>query len=118
VPNQVLTHEDYAVASDTGRKLGDRLAAFAKRQDWNRTLGGGGYMAQLASMVENFGAMGVVEPTKGPGLPGAPETVEVETVGEPTTTMVDERPPHERHPHRFDPKTADKYRRYPRGLRS
>lgn len=66
VPNQVLTRENYDVVMDKDRSLGERLAAFANRAAWIRGLGAKSYTDQINNMVNNFGALGVVEVREGP----------------------------------------------------
>lgn len=60
VPNQVLSAENYRIVMDTALPRDERLAAFNKRADWDRTLGVG-YQQQLVNMVEHFDRQGIVE---------------------------------------------------------
>lgn len=60
VPNQVLDVENYAKVMDLALSREERLAAFNKRSDWDRTLGVG-YENQLVNMVEHFDRQGIVE---------------------------------------------------------
>lgn len=67
VPNQVLSAENYAIVMDEKLPRDERLAAFNKRADWDRTLGVG-YQQQLVNMVEHFDRQGIVEVR--PGIAG------------------------------------------------
>jgi hypothetical protein len=66
VPNQVLTEESYDKVMDESLPLGERMAAFAARSFWTRTLGNGSYTDQINYMIANFGTLGVVEVREGP----------------------------------------------------
>jgi hypothetical protein len=73
VPNQVLTAADYARVMDPSLPLEERQAAFSRRAEWVRPLGDFNSpppAVQMMTMVESFGAMGVVEVR--PGIPGDP----------------------------------------------
>lgn len=59
VPNQVLSEENYQQVMDASLSREQRLAAFNKRSDWNRTLGL--HDQQLANMIHRFPEMGIVE---------------------------------------------------------
>jgi len=62
VPNWVLTTAAYNIVMDTARPLEERLAAFARRADWDRPLGlKKSYTEQINSLVANISQMGVVE---------------------------------------------------------
>lgn len=79
VPNNVLTEESYAKVMNEKLPLEERLAAFAQRSLWIRPLGTTSYTDQINNMIDNFGAMGVVEVRKGPGDPhNFPAEIEVE----------------------------------------
>jgi len=79
VPNNVLTEENYAKVMDEDLPLADRLAAFAQRSLWIRPLGTISYTDQINNMIDNFGALGVVEVRKGPSdRENFPATLEVE----------------------------------------
>jgi hypothetical protein len=79
VPNQVLTEEEYEKVMDETLPLGDRLAAFAKRSFWTRTLGNGSYTDQINTMIDSFGTLGVVEVREGPSdHQNFPAQIEVE----------------------------------------
>ena len=49
---------------NTALPLEERLAAFNRQEDWDRTLGVG-YMKQLENMITRFPDMGIVEVRKG-----------------------------------------------------
>ncbi len=79
VPNEVLAEEDYRIVMNTQLERTDRIAAFNRRQRWVRTLGGGGYLSEINSMIADFGDMGVLELRPGlPGDPDFPPTMQVE----------------------------------------
>ncbi len=81
VPNQVLDVENYRKVMDTALPRDERLAAFNKRSDWDRTLGVG-YQQQLVNMVEHFDRQGIVEVR--PGIaddPDFPPVMQVEDRG-------------------------------------
>jgi hypothetical protein len=69
VPNQVLTHGNYEIVTDTSRPLSERTAAFEQRAFWLRWLTGG-YLQQINEMIASFGKLGVVQT-----LPGAADGV-------------------------------------------
>ena len=72
VPNQAMTPPDYKIVMDASAKLEDRMAAFARRAQWNKQLTvQGNYLAQINSMVADIAQMGVVEQHPGP-TDGAP----------------------------------------------
>lgn len=82
VPNQVLSDKAYQVVMDTTKPRADRVSAFATREDWFRSLGAGGYLAQINKMAQDISAVGVVETRPGPvGDPDFPPTMEVEQLG-------------------------------------
>ncbi|QFQ97565.1 catalase [Streptomyces phaeolivaceus] len=60
VPNHVLAEEDYLIAVDTTRPREERLAAFARRANWDRWLPTP-YLATINAMVKDFGRLGLVE---------------------------------------------------------
>jgi len=81
VPNQVLDVENYRKVMDATLPRDERLAAFNKRSDWDRTLGVG-YQQQLVNMVEHFDRQGIVEVR--PGIaddPDIPPVMQVEDRG-------------------------------------
>lgn len=81
VPNQVLDVENYRKVMNTALPRDERLAAFNKRSDWDRTLGVG-YQQQLVNMVEHFDRQGIVEVR--PGIaddPDFPPVMQVEDRG-------------------------------------
>lgn len=80
VPNQVLSEENYQQVKDLSLSREERLAAFTKRSDWNRTLGP--HDQQLANMIDRFPEMGIVEVR--PGIendPDFPPVMQVEDRG-------------------------------------
>jgi hypothetical protein len=67
VPNQALTPPDYAIVMDGSAKIEDRMAAFARRAQWNEPLTAqGNYVVQINSMVADIAQVGVVEQLPGP----------------------------------------------------
>jgi len=81
VPNQVLSEVNYRKVMDENLSREDRLAAFNRRSDWDRTLGVG-YDMQLANMIDGFSDMGIVEVR--PGMindPDFPPVMQVEDRG-------------------------------------
>lgn len=80
VPNQVLTAEAYQVVMDPSRPREERLAAYANRASWVRSLKGS-TAEQMEQMVNTFGQMGVVELRPGlPDDPAFPPVMGVESV--------------------------------------
>ena len=80
VPNQVLSRENYEKVMDLSLDRAERLAAFNKRSDWNRTLGP--HDQQVANMIHLFPDMGIVELQ--PGIendPDLPPVMQVEDRG-------------------------------------
>lgn len=80
VPNHVLTAESYQVVMDSSRPREQRLAAYANRANWVRSLTGD-TAQQMEQMVKTFGQMGVVELR--PGIsndPDFPPVMGVESV--------------------------------------
>ena len=80
VPNQVLSEENYQQVKDLSLSREERLAAFNKRSDWNRTLGP--HDQQLANMIDRFPEMGIVEVR--PGIendPDFPPVMQIEDRG-------------------------------------
>ena len=82
VPNQVLSEDEYEVVMDSGRPLGERLAAFAHRVAWLAPVQQStDYFDQINAFIERFGRMGVVETREGPrGDPAFPAAMEVESL--------------------------------------
>ena len=82
VPNQVLSEADYEIVIDDKQPLGERLAAFARRADWNRELGlHTSYTEQINRMIDHFADMGVVEVRDGvEKSPHFPLVMEVENL--------------------------------------
>jgi len=135
-PNQVLAEDDYRTVMDENEDLEARMAAFATRWDWNRTLGSGSYLNQLEAMIRKFADMGVVEPREGPTGRDSeyfPSRLEVEDLEggsrddagaaseapDPPSGADDSAEPHHPHPsvrrhhaEGFDPKKVEKFNRY------
>lgn len=82
VPNQVLTPSDYQIVMDKDTPKEDRLAAFARRQSWDDTLGTGTYISQINNMASNIDIVAVVDvlpgPTDGIALPPVMEVADRE----------------------------------------
>ncbi|HEX8093702.1 LodA/GoxA family CTQ-dependent oxidase [Jatrophihabitans sp.] len=79
VPNHVLTQADYDTVLDTSLPLADRREAFERRAAWLRFLPGD-YQLQLATMVSDFGKLGVVAAQPGPtDSPDFPASLQVES---------------------------------------
>lgn len=82
VPNQVLTPSDYRIVMDKDAATADRLAAFARRQSWDDTLGTGTYISQINNMAGNIDIVAVVDvrpgPTDGIALPPVMEVADRE----------------------------------------
>jgi len=82
VPNQVLTEDDYSEVMRMDASPEERLVAFNRRKDWLRYLSQNRPypVDQMMTMIEIFGAMGVLEPRPGPrNHPDIPEVLFVET---------------------------------------
>ncbi|MES2790737.1 MAG: LodA/GoxA family CTQ-dependent oxidase, partial [Planctomycetota bacterium] len=77
VPNHVLTEEDYQTVM-TSKDPVERWAAFHRRVNWLRNLGGG--FESILRMVTEFGNLGVVERRPGPGDGEFPDTIFVESL--------------------------------------
>lgn len=81
VPNQVLSEENYLKVIDSGLSREERIAAFQKRSDWDRTLGVG-YLNQLANMIDGFSNVGIIELRAGVSNdPDFPPVMQVEDIG-------------------------------------
>ena len=79
VPNQVLTRHDYDIVVDTERPLPERVAAFARRADWDAPLNlKASYVSQINTMIAHFDKMGVVESRPGPTDGAFPAVMEVQ----------------------------------------
>ncbi len=78
VPNQVLTEEDYKIATDSKLPPADRLRAFNNRPKWMRVLATN-YKVYINQMVSDFGSMGVVEARANPSDPLLPPQILVES---------------------------------------
>ncbi|MBN9692560.1 MAG: LodA/GoxA family CTQ-dependent oxidase [Verrucomicrobia bacterium] len=65
VPNHVLTEADYNLVMNADLPLDERWAAFRRRANWLRDLGGG--FESIVRMITEFGLLGVVERRPGPG---------------------------------------------------
>jgi hypothetical protein len=126
VPNQVLSKENYDIVMDSGKPLGERLAAFANRAAWVRPLGSKSYTDQINNMIRHFGDMGIVEFHPGPDDSYFPFSMEVENLPshthqrlatlEKTAHGADRaESPHEAD--NLDLTGIEKVRRFPHGLR-
>ncbi len=78
VPNHVLTRADYEIVMDESRPIGEREAAFERRANWLRWLGGTP-QDQLNDMIASFGKLGVVQTEPGPADGAFGSQVRVET---------------------------------------
>lgn len=129
VPNQVLSRENYDIVMDTSRPLGERLAAFANRADWNAPLGSVSYTDEINNMISQFGRMGVVEVRDGiANSPDFPSVMQVEQLGPKPSSKAKKlkkaqlavgdlhREPSERLHH--DLEQIEKVHRFPYGLRT
>ena len=117
VPNQVLTRHDYDVVMDEDRSLGERLAAFARREAWIRPLGTN-YTDQINNLVDDISQMGVVETRPGPtDDPSFPSVFEVEDLPEQVRTMLAASPEFAMEAAEVDLSGIEKVRRFPHGLR-
>ena len=128
VPNQVLTKANYDIVMDTGKPLGERLAAFANRAAWIEPLGNTSYTDQINNMIHHFDHMGVVEVRDGPtDRTHFPATLEVEDEHRPIKDMpAPSAQPGEQHARvgaapggsaeSVDLMVIEKVRRFPRGL--
>jgi len=75
----VLTQADYDTVLDSSLPLAERREAFERRAAWLRFLPGD-YQLQLATMVSDFGKLGVVAAQPGPaGSEDFPATLLVES---------------------------------------
>lgn len=89
VPNQVLTEENYQKVMNEKLPLDERLAAFATRAFWTRTLGAGSYTDQINNMIHHFDRMGVVEVREGPSdRDNFPAELEVEQLDPKQTKLL------------------------------
>jgi hypothetical protein len=118
VPNQVLASGDYDVVMDRSRPLSQRLAAFARRADWDAPLGlDKSYTEQINSLVGDISQMGVVEVRDGlPDDPLFPPRMQVQQLPAGTAPRLAAAAPAPAGP-RTDLSTIAKVRRFPRGLR-
>jgi len=118
VPNQVLASGDYDVVMDRSRPLSQRLAAFARRADWDAPLGlDKSYTEQINSLVGDISQMGVVEVRDGlPDDPLFPPRMQVQQLPAETAPRLAAAAPAPAGP-RTDLSTIAKVRRFPRGLR-
>ncbi|MFJ4347530.1 LodA/GoxA family CTQ-dependent oxidase [Pseudomonas sp. NPDC089401] len=80
VPNQVLTEEDYQIAIDPAQPREARLAAFHRREHWDRNLSGSEFADKAQSMADHYGDIGIVGDRPGvSGDPDLPSVMQVET---------------------------------------
>ncbi len=82
VPNQVLDEKSYETVMNLDLPAKDRIAAFRNREEWLRPLGHeDNYLAQIRTMIDHFGELGVVIPRPAPPdheQLGLPATFQVE----------------------------------------
>jgi len=123
VPNEVLTRHNYDIVMDTSRPREQRLAAFANRATWVRTLGDKGYTEQINNMIRDYGRMGLVATLPGiPDDPDFPPVMEVEELGHKehgklmAAGTADGTHGGGDHHDRVDLRGIDKVRRFPHGL--
>jgi len=126
VPNEVLTEKSYRIVMDTSRSLEERMEAFAMRASWLRLLGSRSYTDQINNMIDDFGAMGVIELRDGPGHAAFPETMQVEmrpkkrpktlTALEAADVAEGDEPEYDAG--NIDVTGIEKVRRFPRGVRT
>ncbi len=89
VPNTILSEEDYKVVMDLERPKAERIAAFYKRQSWNRFIdrpkedGDKPKIAQVMErMIAEFAEQGIIEARAGfADDPDFPEVIYVENNG-------------------------------------
>lgn len=118
VPNQVLAEEDYNIVMDSQNALEKRLAAFARRTNWNRPLGlKDNYPTQIARMISSFGEMGVVEHRQGPGDSDFPPALEVQDLPKHTQQRLAAESFSARDEDETDLTGIEKVRRFPHGLK-
>ena len=79
VPNHVLTQESYAIVLDRSLPLEERQQAFNTRAEFFRAIDGPTKEQTLASMVESWYRLGLVEEWPGPGDEAFPASMKVET---------------------------------------
>jgi hypothetical protein len=67
VPNHVLTEQSYQIAVDTTKSREERIAAYNSRDSWLRALtnDGAGVAEVMQRMIDQFGALGVIEAREG-----------------------------------------------------
>ena len=81
VPNWVLTEANYRIAIDASQPRAKRIAAYNSRALWIRAIDDTVFAKVQRRMVEQFGAMGVIEARLGvTGDPELPEVMWVENV--------------------------------------
>ena len=118
VPNQVLTEEDYNIMMDSQNTLEKRLAAFARRTNWNRPLGlKDDYPTQINHMINFFGEMGVVEHRQGPADPQFPPSLEVQDLPKHTQQRLAAEGVSAHDADETDLTGIEKVRRFPHGLK-
>jgi hypothetical protein len=75
VPNQVLTQDDYQIATDTNQPRPARIDAYNRREKWLRAIDHEDVAQAMQQIVEHFGWLGVIEARK--GVPNDPELAPV-----------------------------------------
>jgi hypothetical protein len=116
VPNQVLSTENYDIVIK-GKKLDERLKAFATRDEWLAPIMHGNYLDQINAFIDNISQVGVVEMRKGPANdPGFPTMIGVNDAPRPPLHLEAAlaRAPAEA----ADLSRIDKVRRFPFGLKT
>jgi L-Lysine epsilon oxidase N-terminal/L-lysine epsilon oxidase C-terminal domain len=84
VPNQVLTQDDYQIATDTSQPREARIDAYNRREKWLRAFDHEDVPQAMQQMVDYFGWLGVIEARE--GVPDDPELAPV--------MLVENIPPH------------------------
>jgi hypothetical protein len=79
VPNHVLREVDYKIVMDKSRPMKERTAAFDRRIDWERHIARPDRPTTLDLMMKSWFKLGIVTERPGPGEPGFPDVMKVET---------------------------------------
>ncbi len=82
VPNWVLTENDYQIVIDECRPRNERIAAYSRRESWNRFIDTAQKIpAIMEKMIADFGKQGIIEARPGvPNDPDFPSVIYVENV--------------------------------------
>lgn len=90
VPNWVLTESDYQIVIDESRPRSERIAAYSRRESWNRFIDTAQQIpAIMEKMIADFGKQGIIEAR--PGVrndPDFPSVIYVENVAYAETPML------------------------------